>query len=74
MLHEHFETQSPFLQAYHGFGGSGLDFGCVVSQSQYRWNAPDLLGYGDSPKPTSPSDYHVENQIRYCMQVAKGRV
>lgn len=74
MLHEHFDKRDPFIQAYHGFGGSGLDFEPLVSLSKYSWNAPDLLGYGGSPKPKGISDYHTANQVKCCMQVAKGRV
>lgn len=74
MLSEYFDTQNPFVQAYHGFGGSGLDFSEVVLRSKYSWNAVDLLGHGSSPAPHDPALYSAQAQVEHCVSVAKGKV
>jgi pimeloyl-ACP methyl ester carboxylesterase len=48
----------------HGLTASHHDWDSLtseVTQAGYRVYAPDLLGHGDSPRPTNPAIYNLDN-------------
>lgn len=60
----------PYLLLYHGFPSSSYDWRHQIkhfAELGYGLLAPDLLGYGDTDKPSDPSAYRLK---KMCDEVA----
>ena len=55
------------ILALHGFTGSGLDFAPLAQRLPHPLLAPDLIGHGRSPAPTSVSAYRIEAAAEHCL-------
>jgi soluble epoxide hydrolase / lipid-phosphate phosphatase len=68
------DTSKPTFLLLHGFPSATFDWRHIMpmlTERKYGIIAPDLLGYGDSDKPTDVAAYSFERMAGHVVEIIK---